>query len=100
MILRPEGSEDETTRASFWRILLSPAGPGHVLFLRSELTEDEAVIFSDNIALARWMQREIVTRQPGFADENIPVIASTNEKDGTFAPSGPRGCPPASMIFR
>ena len=82
MLLRPDGSEDETTRASFWRILLSPAGPGHVLFLRSELTEDETMIFSDNIALTRWLQREIVTRRPDFADESIPVIPSTNEKDG------------------
>jgi hypothetical protein len=29
----------ETTIASFWRNVLSPAGPGHVLFLQSELIE-------------------------------------------------------------
>ena len=28
-----------TTNASFWRIIFSPAGPGHVLYLKSELTE-------------------------------------------------------------
>ena len=28
-----------TTNASFWRIILCPAGPGHVLYLKSELTE-------------------------------------------------------------
>ena len=30
-----------TSDASFWRILFSPGGPGHVLFLQSELTGDE-----------------------------------------------------------
>ena len=27
-----------TTEASFWRITFSPGGPGHVLYLKSELT--------------------------------------------------------------
>jgi hypothetical protein len=31
----------ETTVASFWRNVLSPAGPGHVLFMRSELTDGQ-----------------------------------------------------------
>ena len=26
-----------TTDASFWRVILSPKGPGHVLFITSEL---------------------------------------------------------------
>src|SRR6185295_3388242 len=30
-------SDDYTTNASFWRIIFSPAGPGHVLYLKSEL---------------------------------------------------------------
>ncbi|MGE4046167.1 MAG: hypothetical protein AB7F35_15030, partial [Acetobacteraceae bacterium] len=42
-----------TTNASFWRIILSPAGPGHVLYLKSELTQDRWRIWSDNIAMAR-----------------------------------------------
>ena len=28
------------TNASFWRIITCPAGPGHVLYLNSELTEN------------------------------------------------------------
>ena len=44
-----------TTNASFWRILLCPAGPGHVLYLKSELTENRWFIYSDNIAMARWL---------------------------------------------
>ena len=29
-----------TTNASFWRIITCPAGPGHVLYLHSELTNN------------------------------------------------------------
>src|SRR5262245_44687271 len=40
-----------TTEASFWRITFSPGGPGHVLYLESELTEGQLRIYADNIAL-------------------------------------------------
>ena len=45
-----------TTNASYWRIITCPAGPGHVLYLKSELTENRWRIYSDNIAMARWLQ--------------------------------------------
>ena len=45
-----------TTDASFWRILFSPGGPGHVLYLKSELTDGRWRIYADNIAMARWLQ--------------------------------------------
>ena len=48
-----------TTNASFWRIIHCPAGPGHVLYLRSELTNDRWRIYSDNIAMARWLQSTV-----------------------------------------
>lgn len=72
-----------TTNASFWRILLSPAGPGHVLYLKSELTDDQWRIYSDNIAMARWLQ---VTVQGMLnaetADTSIPVIDAEFSKSG------------------
>ena len=72
-----------TTRASHWRVLYSPAGPGHVLSLESELTDDEVVIYSDNIALARWLQEEIESIiYPGFADQSIPVIDAAFSRQG------------------
>ena len=37
--LSNEDSDAFTTNASFWRVLSSPGGPGHVLYLKSELTE-------------------------------------------------------------
>ena len=45
---------DLTTNASFWRINLSPMGPGHVLYMKSELTENKWRIWSDNISMTRW----------------------------------------------
>jgi hypothetical protein len=48
-----------TTNASFWRILVSPAGPGHVLYLKSDLTQDRWKIYSDNIAMVRWLQKTV-----------------------------------------
>ena len=33
-----------TTNASFWRIVTRPASPGHVLYLKSELTESRWAI--------------------------------------------------------
>ena len=49
----------QTTNASFWRIIFSPAGPGHVLYLKSELTENRWRIYADNIAMARWLQSTV-----------------------------------------
>src|SRR5215475_15557670 len=60
MRLHTEAQGPMTTRASYWRILLSPSGPGHVLFLRSDVTDNERQIYADNIALVRWLQEEIL----------------------------------------
>jgi hypothetical protein len=81
MRLHDEENGPMTTRASHWRILLSPAGPGHVLFLRSDVTADEIRIYADNIALARWLQQEILSAGE-FSDQTLPVI------DAVFSRSG------------
>src|SRR5215467_5542934 len=39
--------DPNSTDASYWRIIFSPAGPGHVLYLKSELTEERWRIYSD-----------------------------------------------------
>ncbi len=72
-----------TTNASFWRIILSPAGPGHVLYLKSELTEDRWRIYSDNIAMARWLQSTVQGMlNAELADQSIPVIDAEFSKSG------------------
>ena len=51
--------EPNSTEASYWRIIFSPAGPRHVYYLKSELTERRWRIYSDNIAMARWLQSTV-----------------------------------------
>jgi hypothetical protein len=58
--LSQNDSDDFTTTASFWRILSSAGGPGHVLYLNSELTGGRWRIYADNIAVARWLQSTVV----------------------------------------
>ena len=72
-----------TTQASHWRILLSPAGPGHALFLQSDVTDNQVRIYSDNIQLARWLQEEIeIGLNAAFADLNTPVAEATFSREG------------------
>jgi hypothetical protein len=72
-----------TTRTSHWRVLISPGGPGNVLFIKSDIMEDEVRVYSDNIALARWLQEEIESMLfPEFADQSLPVIDALFEKRG------------------
>jgi hypothetical protein len=72
-----------SSEASFWRTLFSPAGPGYALYLRTELTDDKWRIYSDNIAMARWLQKTVqgMLSEP-TRDPSLPVI------DATFTRSG------------
>ena len=73
----------ETTVASYWRNVMSPEGPGHVLYMKSELTEGRWRIWSDNIAMTRWLQRTIQgVLNPELKDETIPVEEAWFEKSG------------------
>ena len=57
--LSDKDGDPNSTEASYWRILFCPAGPGHVLYLKSELTKGQWRIYSDNIAMARWLQKTV-----------------------------------------
>jgi hypothetical protein len=75
--------EATTTNASFWRILFSPSGPGHVLYLKSELTRDAWRIYSDNIAMARWLQSTVQGMlNADLLDTTIPIIDAHFSKAG------------------
>ena len=81
--LSSTGSEPFTTNASFWRIITCPAGPGHVLYLKSELTDNHWRIYSDNIAMTRWLQSTVQGMlNAELADQSIPVIDSEFSKSG------------------
>ncbi|HSU05983.1 MAG TPA: hypothetical protein VLI93_10440 [Acetobacteraceae bacterium] len=81
--LSPSDSNDFTTNASFWRILLSPAGAGHVLYVKSELTDDKWRIYSDNIAMTRWLQATVQGMlNADLRDQTIPVSDARFSKHG------------------
>jgi len=72
-----------STNASYWRIITCPAGPGHVLYLKSELTSDRWCIYSDNIAMARWLQSTVQGMLSAeLADQSIPVTEASFYKEG------------------
>jgi hypothetical protein len=72
-----------STNASFWRIIFCPAGPGHVLYLKSEMTNDRWRIYSDNIAMARWLQSTVQGMlNEELKDQSIPVIDAEFSKSG------------------
>ncbi len=81
--LSVEDGGANTTNASFWRIITCPAGPGHVLYLTSELTDHRWRIYSDNIAMARWLQSTVQGMLNGeTADRAIPVTEAQFSKSG------------------
>jgi hypothetical protein len=84
--------DPNTTDASFWRIVFCPAGPGHVLYLKSELTENRWRIYADNIAMARWLQSTVQGMlNAETADAAIPVREPSSPGPGILAISGPSG---------
>ena len=85
MRLRLEDDGPATVSVSHWRVLYSPAGPGHVLLLQGEITDDQVRIYSDNIAVARWLQEEIEsTINPPFADQSIDVAEAIFSRQGDY----------------
>ena len=81
--LSAKDGDPNSTDASFWRILFSPGGPGHVLYVKSELTEKKWRIYADNIAMARWLQSTVQGMLNGeLKDTSIPVIDASFSKEG------------------
>ncbi len=81
--LAGEDNDEFTTTISFWRMTFCPAGPGHVLFANSELTDNAWRIYTDNVAMTRWLQSTIQgVLTPELKDQSIAVI------DASFAKSG------------
>ena len=77
-----EGGEP-TASNSHWRIYLSPKGAGHVLFTRSRFTDGQPRIYSDNVALARWLQEGIqASMGDTFAGSHLPIIEADFDKKG------------------
>lgn len=81
--LSHDAGKTQTDRYSHWRVLWCPAGAGHALFMQSELTAGKVKIFSDNVAVARWLQRNIETLLfPAFADEKVAILSADFMRHG------------------
>jgi hypothetical protein len=81
--LSPDGGKTMSDRVSHWRVLWCPSGAGHALFIQSSLTDNRVRVYSDNVAVARWLQRTIETLLfPAFADPALPVLAADFERAG------------------
>jgi hypothetical protein len=81
--LSADGGKTHTSRVSHWRVLWCPAGAGHAMFVQSPLIENRVQVYSDNLAVARWLQRTIETLlYPPFADVALPVFAAQFARSG------------------
>jgi hypothetical protein len=81
--LSNDGGKTIADRVSHWRVLWSPAGQGHAMFIDSPLTGKAPRCYADNAAVARYLQRtiEVLLHKP-FADESIPIIEADFTRTG------------------
>ena len=81
--LSTDGGKSASTRCSHWRVLWTPAGAGHALFVDSGATGGVR-IYADSVPLVRFLQKEIeyLLHKP-FGDLQLPVSAATFERQGT-----------------
>ena len=81
--LSNDGGKTIADRTSHWRVLWSPAGQGHVLFIESPLAGSGPRLYADNAGVARYLQHHVETllHKP-FADESLPVIDAKFERTG------------------
>jgi len=81
--LSQDGGKSASTRCSHWRVLWSPAGPGHALFVDSDLVNGVR-IYADSEPLVRFLQTaiEYLLYKP-FGDVSVTVMAATFAREGT-----------------
>lgn len=80
--LSNDGGKTITDRVSHWRVLWSPAGQGHVMFVEGSLFP-RIQVYADNAGLVRYLQRTIETLlHAPFADESLPVIDADFTRTG------------------
>jgi hypothetical protein len=72
-----------TSEASLWTITYSPKGAGHALFIKSELTNDEWRIYTDNVEMTRWLQSTVQGMLvPETKDQSIATISAEFDRSG------------------
>src|SRR5512134_3379942 len=81
--LSSDGGKTIADRVSHWRVLWSPAGQGHALFIESPLSGKGPRLYADNAAVARYLQRTIeplLYRE--FGQLSLPVIDAEFRRTG------------------
>ncbi len=81
--LTTDDGKTASTRCSHWRVLWTPVGAGHALFVDSKLVGGVR-IYADSEPVARFLQKEIeyLLYKP-FGDTSVPVIAAAFSREGT-----------------
>ena len=81
--LSNDGGNTIVERVSHWRVLWSPAGQGHALFIDSSLTGKGPRVYADNPGVARYLQRTIeALLWKDFAEPSLPVIHAGFSRGG------------------
>jgi hypothetical protein len=90
-LVTKEGAPPSTS-VSFWRVLQSPAGAGHVCFLTSDITgdgptpDDVRVAFADNEKLAGYVALQLMTAfDKAYGEKPFPVKTARFERSGDTA---------------
>jgi hypothetical protein len=81
--LSDDGGKNLVDRVSHWRVLWSPAGQGHALFIESPLLGKGPRVYADNAGVARFLQRTIeILLYKEFAAESLPIVDARFERTG------------------
>jgi hypothetical protein len=81
--LSNDGGANIVDRVSHWRILWSPAGQGHALFIDTPLLGAGPRVYTDNAGVARYLQHTIESLlHAPFADESLPLLDAEFERTG------------------
>lgn len=81
--LSNDGGGTLADRVSHWRVLWSPAGQGHALFIETALLGKGPRIYADNASVARYLQRTIEPLlYKEFGDQSLPIIDAEFRRTG------------------
>ncbi|TAK80602.1 MAG: hypothetical protein EPO20_27800 [Betaproteobacteria bacterium] len=82
--LSNDGGATLAERVSHWRVLWSPAGQGHALFVQSSFIGKACRIYADNASVARYLQRTIEPLlYKEFGDLSLPVVDAEFRRTGS-----------------
>jgi hypothetical protein len=81
--LSNDGGETIADRVSHWRVLWSPAGQGHALFIDTPLLGKGPRVYADNASVARYLQRTVeILLHNEFADLSLPIVDARFKRSG------------------